>query len=195
MKTPRLIGLLLIFGKTLQFAVTAQDAQVEGQVDKLVMNLQASASDPDSKLQTAWELGLIGTAAKKSVPALVKILVSPDEHPKARMSALNAVGNIGISDKSVIDQIIQILRDNSKVFGGAGSDAVVNGSFEVVQNDEASEKGAFGEAMFTPGSLNLVGWTTYAGIIMIQEEGARPGGKNSLELAPRDVPGCISQTI
>lgn len=197
MKAPRLICLLLGYSRILQFEGMAQDTPVARQVDKLLTTLQSSASNPDSKPKSAWELGLIGPAAKMAVPALVKILVSPDEHPKARMSTLNAVGHIGISDRSVVDQITQVLRDNSQVFGRSGGADLVNGSFEliVVQNDEPREKGAFGETMFEPGSIDLAGWSTYSGVVMIQDEGARPGGKNSVELGPRDVPGCISQTI
>jgi HEAT repeat protein len=195
MKTPLLIYLLLIL--TFQFAGIAQDTPIEVRVDQLLASLQASALDPDSKLKVAWELGLIGPSAKKAIPALAKILANPDEHPKARISALNALGHIGISDKTTVDQITRVLIEGPKVFGGSGSTAIANGSFEliVVQDDELREKGAFGETMFEPGSLDLAGWTTYAGVLMIQDEGARPGGRNSLELGPRDVPGCISQTV
>ncbi|MCI0534261.1 MAG: DUF642 domain-containing protein [Verrucomicrobiales bacterium] len=197
MKPRLLILFLFAFGKILDPLAAAQDIAVAGPVNRLLADLQASDGDPDSRLRAAWELGLLGTAAREALPALVKILVSPNEHPKARLSALNAVGRIGVSDKNLVDQIVQSVRNNSKVFGGAGSNAIVNASFELVsgQNNEGREKGAFGETMFTPGSLDLVGWTTYAGVTMIQDEGARPGGRNSLELGPRDVPGCISQTV
>src|SRR5687767_5505730 len=115
MKTPLLIILLLLLGGTFQFSGTAQDTPGQGQVDQLLTDLQAAASDPDSKFRAAWELSLIGPPAKKAIPILVKILVGSGEHPKARMSALNAVGHIGISEQNVVDQITHALRDSSKV--------------------------------------------------------------------------------
>src|SRR5262245_53988284 len=122
MKMPLSIFLLFLVVSIFQFSARGQEIPLPSQVDKLLTDLQALPDDPERKLNAAWQLSLIGPAASKAIPSLVKILVSANEHPKARMSALNALGHIGVSDKNVVDSIIRTVRDNSKLFRGAGGD-------------------------------------------------------------------------
>jgi hypothetical protein len=141
--------------------------------------------EPEEKRKAIGELGVQGPRAQSAIPELVQIILDSGQNAGIRMSALAAVGHIGV-DAATAERILEVVRRESTAFAGSPSGSIVNGSFE---------SGAGPGVALPPGSTDFKGWITEAGIIATSSEGVRPGGRIAAELGPRDPPGCISQAV
>jgi len=147
--------------------------------------LSIPGNDVAERLNNIWRLASKGPQSRSAVPELVRNILDSRENPVIRMSALAAVGHIGV-DGSTANRIVEVVRRDSRVFGGSGSAGVGNGSFELNFD---------GDAVLPPGSVTIPSWVSNAGIVAFQEQIRRPGGRVAVELGPRDPPGCISQAV
>jgi hypothetical protein len=141
--------------------------------------------DIAERLSNIWELASKGPQSRSAVPDLVRNILDPRETPSIRMSALAAVGHVGV-DVSMASRIVEVIRRDSRVFGGSGSAGIGNGGFEL--NFE-------GGTALPPGSVTIRGWISSVGVVGFQDQVVRPGGSVAVELGPRDPPGCISQAV
>jgi hypothetical protein len=141
--------------------------------------------DVAERLNNIWGLASKGPQSRSAVPELVRNILDPRENPAIRMSALVAVGHIGV-DGSTANRIAEVVRRESRVFGGSGSAGIGNGGFELNFD---------GAAVLPPGSVTIPGWISNAGMVAFQDQIMRPGGRVSVELGPRDPPGCVSQAV
>jgi len=148
-------------------------------------SLSISGNDVEGRLNNIWRLALKGLQSRSAVPELVRNILDPRENPVIRMSALAAVGHIGV-DGLTANRIVEVVRRDSRVFGGSGSAGIGNGGFELNFD---------GVAALPPGSVTIHSWISNAGIVAFQDQVRRPGGRVAVELGPRDPPGCISQAV
>ena len=148
-------------------------------------SLSISGNDVEGRLNNIWRLASKGPQSRSAVPELVRNILDPKENPAIRMSALAAVGHIGV-DGPTANRIVEVVRRDSRVFGGSGSAGIGNGGFELNFD---------GVAALPPGSVTIHSWISNAGIVAFQDQVRRPGGRVAVELGPRDPPGCISQAV
>jgi HEAT repeat protein len=78
----------------------------EQDVSKLVAML--AEADPARRVQGAYALGQLGTAAEVAVPQLVAALA--DEHPRVRQTAVVSLGQIGPGAKAGVPALVVVLE-------------------------------------------------------------------------------------
>jgi hypothetical protein len=174
-------------------------------------------NDLETKMHKVWQLSFANSSNQDAITDLMKLLKDERESPPVRRAGLNALGHLEITNESILQSIWSAIDKSPEVFAVSKDHQSLNGGFEFLAEagkidlggrprvgssfDFAAEsgrgdlRGAFGETMFASGAGRLTGWSIYEGPVTLRDNLPSPAGGRVIELGPREVPGCVSQTI